>query len=50
MNALKKLGLPKNGWYVTLHIREASTHNQGHSEKEDSRNSNPLNYKKAIIS
>ena len=41
---LKKIGVKKNDWFVTLHIRE------GLKEKtqENFRNSNPLNFVKAV--
>ena len=46
---LKKLGLPDNAWYVTLHLREPGY--RGETDKnttEDWRNVNPLDYIKAI--
>jgi putative glycosyltransferase (TIGR04372 family) len=46
---LKKMGLPKDAWYVTLHVREPGY--KGETSKntnEGFRNSSPLNYLKAI--
>jgi putative glycosyltransferase (TIGR04372 family) len=47
--ALKKLGLPDNAWYVTIHVRETGF--RGETKKnttENWRNANPLDYIKAI--
>tara|TARA_Y100000590_G_scaffold373595_1_gene437482 strand:- start:421 stop:1827 length:1407 start_codon:yes stop_codon:yes gene_type:complete len=44
---LSKLGLPKNSWYVTLHIRQPGFRDN-FSKFEDFRNSDPLTYIKAI--
>ena len=41
---LKKVGLNKNSWFVTLHVREDNNKNTS----ENFRNSNPFNYIKAI--
>ena len=45
---LKKLGLPKDAWYVTLHVREPSyrAETPGNTT-ENWRNANPLDYLKA---
>lgn len=49
MQALEKLGLPKDAWYVTLHVREPGY--RGETRKNTSenwRNANPLDYLKAV--
>jgi len=46
---LNKMGLPKDAWYVTLHARESGYKSENKKNtKENFRNSNPLNYLKAI--
>tara|TARA_Y100000590_G_scaffold18275_1_gene21755 strand:+ start:17264 stop:18667 length:1404 start_codon:yes stop_codon:yes gene_type:complete len=46
---LNKMGLPKDAWYVTLHVREPGYRGESKKNtKENFRNSNPLNYLKAI--
>ena len=46
--ALKKLGLPKDAWYVTLHVREPSYRGETYQNTtENWRNANPLDYLKA---
>jgi len=47
--ALKKLGLPKDAWYVTLHVRESGYRGETPANTtEQCRNANPLDYLKAI--
>ena len=49
VNFLKTCGLPKDSWYVTIHVREPGY--RGETAKNSTqgyRNSNPLNYIKAI--
>ena len=46
--ALKKLGLPSDAWYVTLHVREPGYRGENRQNTtENWRNSNPLDYIKA---
>lgn len=44
-NILKKLGIPKDSWYVTLHIREPGYRGNEHNY---TKNSDPFSYIKAI--
>ena len=45
---LEKLGLPKEAWYVILHVREPGYRGETHENtKENWRNANPLDYQKA---
>jgi len=49
LQALKKLGLPEDAWYVTLHVREPGYRGETHKDsREKWRNSNPLDYIKSI--
>ncbi|MBC8460151.1 MAG: TIGR04372 family glycosyltransferase [Deltaproteobacteria bacterium] len=49
LDALKKLGLPRNAWYVTLHVREPGYRGETRENtKESWRNANPLDYLKAV--
>ena len=46
---LQKLGLPKDAWYVTLHVREPGYRGETHENSPDSfRNADPHDYIKAI--
>ena len=47
--ALQKLGLPKDAWFVTLHVREIGYRGENQkNSSEDFRSSNPKDYIKAI--
>ena len=47
--ALQKLGLPKDAWYVTLHVREPGYRGETRENtKENFRNASPNDYLKAI--
>jgi len=47
--ALQKLGLPKDAWFVTLHVRGPGFRNETHKNRaENFRNANPQDYIKAI--
>ena len=49
MQALEELGLPKDAWYVTLHVREPGYRGETHANTiQNWRNANPLDYVKAI--
>ena len=49
MQALKKMGLPKDAWYVTLHVREPGYRGETlENTRGNFRNANPLDYLKAI--
>ena len=49
LQTLKKLGLPEDAWYVTLHVREPGYRGETHNNTgENWRNANPLDYIKAI--
>jgi len=49
VQALGKLGLPKDSWYVTLHVREPGYRGETHANTtENWRNANPIDYLKAI--
>ncbi len=49
LQALKKLGLPDDAWYVTLHVREPGYRGETHKNSgEKWRNANPLDYIKSI--
>jgi len=51
LQAMKKLGLPGDAWYVTLHVREPGYRGETRENtKENWRNANPLNYLKACES
>jgi len=44
-HVLKKLGLPNDAWYITLHVREPGFRGEDiNNTSEDSRNANPLDY------
>ena len=44
-HVLKKLGLPNDAWYITLHVREPGFRGEDiNNTTEDSRNANPLDY------
>ena len=46
--ALQKLGLPRDAWYVTLHVREPGYRGETRENStENWRNANPLDYLKA---
>jgi len=48
VQALKQLGLPKDAWYVTLHVREPGYRGETRENTtENWRNANPLDYLKA---
>jgi len=48
MQALNHLGLPKDAWYVTLHVREPGYRGETRENTtENWRNANPLDYLKA---
>jgi len=42
--ALKKLGLPGDAWYVTIHVRESGYRGEGWSQINDWKSANPLDY------
>jgi len=46
-NCLRSLGLPKDAWFVTLHVRESGWRD-GHSREEDFRNADIKTYFPAI--
>jgi putative glycosyltransferase (TIGR04372 family) len=49
MQALRKLGLPQDAWYVTLHVRQPGYRGEKSSTTtENWRNANPMDYLKAI--
>ena len=46
---LKKIGLPGNAWYITLHVREPGYRGETkYNTNSKIRNANPLNYAKSI--
>ena len=48
-NILKKMGLPKESWHVTLHVREPGYRGEErNSSKENFRNADPKKYIKSI--
>jgi len=49
MEALRELGLPRDAWYVTLHVREPGYRGEtADNTTANFRNANPLDYLKAI--
>lgn len=48
--ALEKLGVPKDSWFVCLHVREPGFHRAWHEKNPGTRNADVMTYVKAIES